>query len=118
MNPVVLNIERSRVIGEYNFLYRSRHPDYLVQDIVSIVLSTGYRIEVSWWPEHDPTGRYYLAVLDEHDGSEVEPPLELSSVDEVLQVLHLQVQRFSAHVITFSFATDIGSMQLPNCVVA
>src|SRR2546425_500703 len=102
MKPVNLNLGTAHVVAQYNFLYRSRDPDYLVQDILSIQLTSGYRIDVSWWPEHDPNGRYYLSVFFDGDDVPIEEPRELRSVDEVIESVRLYVSRFSTKIVTLS----------------
>lgn len=48
----------------FNALYPSKEPDHLVQDLLAVKLAGGEVIDVSWHPEHDPTGRFYVTVLD------------------------------------------------------
>ena len=52
----------------YNFLYRTDDPSYLVQDILSVALTSGYVIEAGWFPEHDVNGTYLIRAMDACDG--------------------------------------------------
>ncbi len=63
MTPVEINLslsEGARIV--YNGLYASTDPQCLLHDLALVALPDGTRIDVSWSPEMDPQGRYYVTV--------------------------------------------------------
>jgi hypothetical protein len=50
-----------------NSLYDSRDPGFLTQDLMLVELTDRTYIDVSWFPEHDPSGVYVITVFRGHD---------------------------------------------------
>ncbi|RIK82989.1 MAG: hypothetical protein DCC68_04790 [Planctomycetota bacterium] len=64
MTPIPLDLPASaRVL--FNSLFSTHEPSLLEQGLVSIVLDNGRHIDVSWHPEHESSGCYYLTVYGE-----------------------------------------------------
>lgn len=64
MNILTPNLRltpRARVV--VNSLYNSKDPDVLTQDLMLVELPNQTYIDVSWFPEHDPTGAYCVSVI-------------------------------------------------------
>jgi hypothetical protein len=50
-----------------NSLYDSREPGFLTADLLLVELPSKTYIDVSWYPEHDPSGAYTVTVFRGHD---------------------------------------------------
>ena len=50
-----------------NSLYDSKDPGFLTQDLMLVELPGKTYIDVSWFPEHDPSGAYLITVFRGHD---------------------------------------------------
>jgi hypothetical protein len=50
-----------------NSLYDSKDAGFLTQDLLLVELSGRTFIDVSWFPEHDPSGIYVITVFRGHD---------------------------------------------------
>jgi hypothetical protein len=61
MTPIPLELPDSAQLL-FNSLFASGEPALLEQGLVAILLGNGRHIDVSWHPEHDQSGRYYLTV--------------------------------------------------------
>lgn len=46
-----------------NSLYDSTDPACLTADLMLVELSMGMFLDVSWCPEHDPSGSYYVTIF-------------------------------------------------------
>jgi len=46
-----------------NSLYDSKDPGFLTQDLMLVELPGGTYIDVSWFPEHDPSGSFVITVF-------------------------------------------------------
>jgi len=93
MNPVKLNLpDGTRV---YNFLYRTRDPEYLVQDQLSVALPSGHIVDVTWAPEHDPDGEYIVRVFYEYWNNQRVPPVRLRGIDDVVQLVEELAEHFN-----------------------
>ena len=51
----------------YSALYDSQEPGFLAQDLLLAELASGLYIDVSWFPEHDPSGEYTVSVFRAHE---------------------------------------------------
>jgi hypothetical protein len=49
-----------------NSLYASKDPGFLTQDLLLVELTGKTHIDVSWFPEHDPSGAYVVTVFRGH----------------------------------------------------
>jgi hypothetical protein len=50
----------------YSSLYDSTDPAQLTQDLLLVSLPGDTYVDVSWSPEHDAEGHYYVTVLRQH----------------------------------------------------
>lgn len=100
MNPVRLTLPPGCEI--YNFLYRTRHPEYLVQDQLSIALPNGFFIDVGWFPEHDPTGEYIIRVFYEYWNDQKIIPIQTRDIDEAVRTVEDLAQHFNQQQILTS----------------
>jgi hypothetical protein len=51
----------ARVVG--NTMYDGKDPRALTQDLMLVELSNHTYIDVSWFPEHDSAGAYFVSVI-------------------------------------------------------
>jgi len=101
MKPVDLNI-KVKVAEIYNFLYRTKNPEYLVPDILTVALPNGYHIDVSWYPAHDPSGHYYVRVFWEYADEQRITPIETNDIDELLSIVRQLSELYSLEQIPVS----------------
>lgn len=59
--PVAIRIPDGAKIS--NYLYDDLTVDELNQDIVTVILANAHSIEVGWFPENDPTGKFWIRVF-------------------------------------------------------
>ena len=104
MNPVKLRLPPGS--ETYNFLYRTRNPEYLVQDVLSVSLPNGFCIDVGWFPEHDPAGHYCIRVFQEHPDAQKIPPIESRNLDDVIQTVESLAARFNAPAVFTSSSSE------------
>ncbi len=60
--PLTLNLPPAAKVL-YGELYDTLDPAYLTQDILHVELPGGIYIDVSWYPEHEPSGRWHCRVF-------------------------------------------------------
>lgn len=108
--PDLRNIPGARVI--VNSLFDSRVPGCLAQDLLLVEVPGGTFIDVSWFPEHDPSGSYFVTVLrngEEMLQDEVKTAYEaisrLVSMAEFFARPIGNVSRSSSCVATYPFST-------------
>ena len=107
MNPVTLRLPPNCKVQ--NFLYRTREPEYLVQDLVTVVLPNGYYLDVGWFPEHDPRGSYVVRVFREYWDSQQIAPYSTRNIEEVIRLLEDLSRRFSQESIAHSTSESISN---------
>ena len=83
----------------YNFMYRTRDPEYLVQDQLSVRLQNGFVVDVSWFPEHDPNGCYHIHVIREFWDNQFIDPIESANVNTVVARVQSLAQRFDEEAV-------------------
>src|SRR5437764_1178466 len=91
LEPDLKPVRGARVVS--SSLYDSSDPAVLTQDLLLVALPGETYIDVSWAPEHDPGGFYYVTV--------VRGPLELSSTTcDNPHVAIAEVESFAAKYAT------------------
>ena len=101
MNPIIPEFAVP-VAGVSSFLYRSPNPDYLGQDQLTVALHNGYYVDVSWHPEHDPTGAYIIRVFFEFADNEQINPIQIRDLDEMISKVQSLVVRFAQQQVPIS----------------
>ncbi len=86
----------------YSFLYRTTDPEYLTQDILAVTLPNGFYVDVGWFPEHDPTGRYVIRVFYQYWDAQYISPVEVATVDEVVLTVERLADQFNSDVVATS----------------
>ena len=105
MNPVQLILPEG--VDAYNFLYRSKDPEYLVRDLLTIELPTGFYIDVGWYPEHNPDGHYIIRVFERDWGNQIlSPPISTSDFDEMLLIVDRLVDIYNREIVVRPDATN------------
>ena len=85
-----------------SFLYRTADPEYLTQDVLAVSLPSGFYIDVGWFPEHDPKGCYVIRVFYQYWDAQQIPPIQVKTVDEVVQVVESLANRFNRDAVATS----------------
>jgi hypothetical protein len=65
LTPNLTNANGATIV--VNSLFDSRDPGVLAQDLLLVELPGKTYIDVSWFPEHDPSGAYIITVFRGHD---------------------------------------------------
>jgi hypothetical protein len=100
MNLVVPNlgmVRDAKIIA--NSFYDSKDPGVLTQDLLLIELPGKTFIDVSWFPEHDPSGAYTITVFR---GYEQIADAEAKTVPDALSIVEGLALRYSAPVANVS----------------
>ncbi len=102
MSLVDLKLARSaRVI--FNSLHVDR-PN-LTPDLLAIALSDGRRIDVSWYPEHDPLGAYTITVF-KGSWETKEREIEEKSLGAVVKIVQALAAAYENPIRTVSWGGD------------
>jgi len=79
-------------------LLREYAPDdlsLLDQDVLEIELPNDLRVEVGWFPENDPSGRFLLQIFRNGQPAPVEAPMEAKSPIEVASLIGDIVRKYA-----------------------
>jgi len=93
----------------YSFLYRTADPEYLTQDVLAVSLPNGFYIDVGWFPEHDPGGSYVIRVFYQYWDAQQILPIQVKTVDEVIQVVESLANRISSGAVATSVVESPGN---------
>jgi hypothetical protein len=77
LTPNLSRLPNARLV--VSSLFDSKEPGLLTQDLLLVELPGKTFIDVSWFPEHDPSGMYVITVFRGHDKlaeAETTSPLE------------------------------------------
>ena len=102
-NPIHINgiPEGSQVS---NYLYPDLDLAERHQDLITIVLPTGYSIYVGWFPEYDKNGEYWIRASWEN--GEINP-IKVRSISEVQQCVSLLADYYSQSNVARSGSTSV-----------
>lgn len=107
MNSISLHLPKSSSIV-FNSLYPSSDPKLLVQDILLVKLPNDVFIDVGWYPEHDPNGRYVIHVFKgDWNNQMLATPLGEPDANQVA----LRVENLAAR---YSSQETIKNINLPS----
>src|SRR6478752_5616718 len=96
MNPISPNLSQApgaRVV--VNSLYDSQEPGFLTQDLLLVELPGRTFIDVSWFPEHDPSGSYCVSVFR---GPDQLAEAEAKSASDAVSLVEELAGRFAEQV--------------------
>jgi hypothetical protein len=85
VKPVELSLPEG--CETYNFLYRTRDPEYLLQDQLTVALPNGVFIDVAWTPEHDPNGHYVIRMFYKCWDNQLLSPREERDIERVVAIV-------------------------------
>ena len=115
MIPMKPDIPGAKV---YSSLYQPIDPEDLNQDVLSVELCNGFCIDVGWWPEYDPTGRYVIRVFYQSwDVQCLEPPIEVKTADRVIAEVERLAKNYSNVYLLPSGASGAPPSQAEDSVV-
>src|SRR5438552_5832543 len=83
MEPVKLELPADATVL-FNSLYRSTDPAFLTQDVLAVQLADGSVIDVSWYPEYDPSGAYTITRYQGSWDNQIET-VERRDIDQVIR---------------------------------
>lgn len=112
MNPVSLNLPENAQV--YNFLFRSRDPAYLIQDLLTVRLQNGFCIDVGWYPEHDINGSYLIRVFRETWDNQIGNPIKTSDLNAVEQIVQQLAWNYNFREVVFSASNPDTSVYVSS----
>ena len=80
-----------------------------------VEMSNGIVIDVSWEPEHDPYGEYYIHVYRGEWEDTVVDPFTVKHVDEVIQSVELLASSFVNSPVQYK-STSSNTVHEYTCV--
>jgi hypothetical protein len=96
MNPLTPDLSHAPGTSVVvNSLYASKDPGFLTQDLLLVELPGKTYIDVSWFPEHDPSGSYVVTVFR---GNDVLREMETGSAHDAVKLVQELAGEFSAPV--------------------
>lgn len=113
MKPVDIHLPTGAKAA--NYLFPQMGVEDLTQDVMTVVLPTGYCVDVGWYPEHDPSGRYLIRVFEGRWDRQVLPkPIATRETLEVVRAVEDLADRFSK--LTFNRSSS-GETLLPAAII-
>jgi hypothetical protein len=113
MNPVPLNLPPGS--EKVNFLQWDIAPAELTQDLLTVQLPNGFCIDVGWFPEHDPSGNYWINVFFENpDKQQLDKPIVTKDLHVVVHLVERLASRFSSGVGYLANATTAPAVSRPT----
>lgn len=95
MNPIQFNLPPG--CEQSSCLCENMESDDLTQDVATIYLSGDVFIDVGWYPEHDPSGEYWIRVFRGDFFTQLIPPIKIkpsTAVNEVISTVESLATRF------------------------
>ena len=107
MNLLEIKVPAGSHVSSY--LYDSKTPQYLLQDLVVVELPNGIVIDAGWYPEYDPNGRYVVRVYSPGRLEQIGRARYYTDPLQVHFVLEELAQEFSSNVASLGSdeTTDI-----------
>ncbi len=93
LTPNLSRVPAARVV--VNSLYDCKEAGFLTQDLLLVELPGRTFIDVSWFPEHDPTGSYTVSVFREYNQIW---EVETTSPYEAVSLVERLAQQFSVAI--------------------
>src|SRR5438132_6388760 len=114
MNPIQINLPPDAQAS--NYLYPVLTDDDLTQDMLTVRLSNGYFIDVGWYPEHDPNGRFMIRVFQgEWNNQKLNQPIETREIAGAIYAVERLAEHYSRPQIPTSRAGEVRTnMILPS----
>jgi hypothetical protein len=94
MKPINIRVPQGSEIA--NYLYPEMDLDDLDQDLITVRLPSGYFVDVGWYPEHDPRGRFVTRVFQgAWDNQKLDKTLETRNISELIFNVETLAEHFS-----------------------
>lgn len=117
MNSIDLTLPPHAVI--LNYLYHDMTPADLTQDMLTVRLANGYYIDVGWYPEHDPSGEFFIRVFHGcWDRQAFDRAIKVRAIEQVRFHVEKLAQRFSQEIVAFSSAQSKSHSQTSPMIFA
>jgi hypothetical protein len=100
--PVAINIPNAARIS--NYLHEDMTSDELNQDLVTVELENGYRIEAGWYLENDPSGLFYVTVSQ---GPSEVGRWKRQAVNEAVELVQNLAKRYSSEAVFVSRSSSL-----------
>jgi hypothetical protein len=95
-----------------NYLYRNLDAEELHQDMVTIVLPSGYSIYVDWFPEYDRSGQFWIRAAWPDGETD---PVKKGNIADVQTHVKALVDRYQNPRVSRSASrTATGTEKLPE----
>jgi hypothetical protein len=98
--PIPLNLPPGAEL--FNRLYDTDNPELLDEDLLTVRLANGFCIDVGWFPQNDPRGRYIVRVFREYGDADVIDPIHKKDVGEVAALVERLCGRYDGHRVSMS----------------
>jgi hypothetical protein len=95
-------------------LYRTTHPDYLLEDLIQVELRTGICIDVGWYPARDPRGSYCVVVFDGTWDKQRRTVNGIRNFDEMVSIVESIAKEFSRSITLASGTTSTVYVDVPH----
>ena len=110
MEPITFHLPKGAEIS--NYIYPDYDLDDLTQDMLTVRLPNGFYIDVGWYPEHDPKGRFVIRVFREFWDRQQLAPLETRDLSALITRVEDLAERFSRPQIALSRTGRVAKMSL------
>jgi len=112
MNPISINLPPGVEVA--NYLYPKMDPEDLTQDIITVRLPNDYYIDVGWYPECDPNGRFVIRVFQGFwDNQKLDTPMTTKDPLEVI----FAVEKLARHYLRSQIPVLASGAAPPTRVV-
>lgn len=104
MNPIHLNLPIDAV--QRGAIYPTKRLDYLVQDMLEVQVGNDVFIDVAWWPQRDPAGKYVVSVFRSVWEEQLKPQFFTKEYQKAVAKVEKWAKEFSSHRV---YEIDCGS---------
>jgi len=104
MDPIDLRLKRNVKVSGY--IFPTKDPEYLREDLLQIDLPTGVKIDVGWYPDGDPNGEYQIVVFRESWDDPLTFPVRTQDTEWAVKWIRHLAAVFSEARITIRCASS------------
>lgn len=85
MKPIDLHLDDDVIVK--GCLYPTKDPVYLREDLLEIDLPSGLTIDVGWYPEGDPEGKYRIVLFRGYWENQLLEPITTPDTDKATKII-------------------------------